>query len=48
MKRALRFLVWGFVILANVPAFAQQTDIHRYTLFTGFDYMISLARKLSI
>ncbi|HZQ96039.1 MAG TPA: hypothetical protein VFA67_13575 [Candidatus Sulfotelmatobacter sp.] len=26
---------------------AQQTDINRYTLFTGFDYMVSPARNLT-
>jgi len=47
MKRAMRFLFYGFVILINLPALAQQTDINRYTLFTGFDYMISPARNLT-
>jgi hypothetical protein len=30
-----------------LPASSQQTDINRYTLFTGFDYMISPARNLT-
>jgi Outer membrane protein beta-barrel domain len=48
MKRAMRFLVCGLVILIIcLPALAQQTDINRYTLFTGFDYMISPARNLT-
>jgi hypothetical protein len=48
MKRAMRFLLCGFVILTPcLPALAQQTDINRYTLFTGFDYMISPARNLT-
>jgi len=48
MKRAIRFLLCSFVILITcLPAFAQQTDINRYTLFTGFDYMISPARNLT-
>ncbi len=29
------------------PSFAQDTDINRYTLYTGFDYMISPARNLT-
>jgi len=47
MTRAMRFLLFGLVILNCLPAFAQQTDINRYTLFTGFDYMISPARNLT-
>jgi len=51
MKRATRFLLYAFVILTCLPAFAQQTetnrDINRYTLFTGFDYLISPARNLT-
>lgn len=48
MKRAMRFLFCGFLILTTcLPAVAQQTDINRYTLFTGFDYMISPARNLT-
>lgn len=41
---------WLFCILAIflcLPASAQQTDINRYTLFTGFDYLISPARNLT-
>lgn len=34
-------------ILITLPAIAQQTDVNRYTLFTGFDYMISPARNLT-
>jgi len=48
MKRATRFSFCGFVILIIcLPARAQKTDINRYTLFTGFDYMISPARNLT-
>lgn len=47
MKRAMRFLFSGIVILICLPALAQQTDINRYTLFTGFDYMMSPARNLT-
>jgi len=38
------------LILAFLPclqAVAQQPDINRYTLFTGFDYLISPARNLT-
>jgi hypothetical protein len=44
MRRAL---FCSFLALICLPAFAQQTDINRYTLFTGFDYMISPARNLT-
>ncbi len=29
------------------PSLAQDTDINRYTLYTGFDYMLSPARNLT-
>ena len=41
-----RLLVLVLLIFLCLPAFAQQTDINRYTLFTGFDYMLSPARNL--
>lgn len=47
MKRAMRFLFCSFTVLIYLPALAQQTDINRYTLFTGFDYLISPARNLT-
>jgi hypothetical protein len=48
MKRAKHCLFCAFVIfIICLPALAQQTDINRYTLFTGFDYMISPARNLT-
>jgi hypothetical protein len=47
MKRVPLLLFAGFLILGCFPALAQQTDINRYTLFTGFDYMISPARNLT-
>lgn len=48
MKRAIRFLFCVVVILfICLPTPAQQTDINGYTLFTGFDYMISPARNLT-
>jgi hypothetical protein len=43
-----RHLVFiSLMILLCLPAMAQQTDVNRYTLFTGFDYMISPARNLT-
>jgi hypothetical protein len=39
-----------FCVLAlfvSLPAVAQQTDINRFTLYTGFDSMISPARSLT-
>jgi len=47
MKRAMRFVFCAFVILIYLPVLAQQPDLNRYTLFTGFDYMISPARNLT-
>jgi hypothetical protein len=41
-----RLIFCGLMILICLPAKAQ-TDINRYTLFTGFDYMISPARNLT-
>ncbi len=34
-------------LIVCLPAVAQQTDISRYTLYTGFDSMISPARSLT-
>jgi hypothetical protein len=54
MKRALSFSLAAFLL--SLPAFAQETtnisrytdySINRYTVFTGFDYMISPARNLT-
>lgn len=42
-----RLLLLALLIFLCLPAFAQQTDINRYTLFTGFDYMVSPARNLA-
>ncbi|MGB9196193.1 MAG: outer membrane beta-barrel protein [Terriglobales bacterium] len=43
-----RLLFCLLVIFLCLPLFAQQqTDINRYTLFTGFDYMVSPARDLT-
>ncbi len=46
MRYIGRLLLWGIFILGSLPVFAQ-TDINHYTLFTGFDYMISPARNLT-
>jgi len=42
-----RLLSCFLVIFLCLPALAQQTDINRYTLFTGFDYLMSPARDLN-
>jgi len=48
MEPTKRLLFCLLVIVLCPRAFAQQqTDINRYTLFTGFDYMISPARDLT-
>lgn len=47
MSSIRRLLFCSLAILMCLPAVAQQTDINRYTLFTGFDYMISPARNLT-
>jgi hypothetical protein len=40
-------LVCAFLWLLLLPAFAQQEDINRYAVFTGFDYMVSPSRNLT-
>jgi hypothetical protein len=46
--RLLKGLLFcGLMIALCLPVLAQQTDVNRYTLFTGFDYMISPARNLT-
>ncbi len=47
MGRMMRFFLCSLAIFVCLPAIAQQTDINKYTLFTGFDYMISPARNLT-
>jgi len=47
MALAIRLLFFGLAIFLCLPAMAQQTDINRYTVYTGFDYMISPARNLT-
>ena len=42
-----RILLCSMVLLICLPAFAQQPDVNRFTLFTGFDYMVSPARNLT-
>lgn len=46
MRHIERLLLFGIFILGSLPVLAQ-SDINRYTLFTGFDYMISPARNLT-
>ena len=47
MRRVPLLLFCGFILVSGVPMSAQKTDINRYTLFTGFDYMVSPARNLT-
>lgn len=47
MRNPRSLLFCGLMVLFCLPAFAQQTNINRYTLFTGFDYLISPARNLT-
>jgi hypothetical protein len=47
MKLIRVLLLIIFVALLCLPILAQQSDINRYTLFTGFDYMVSPARNLT-
>lgn len=42
-----RLFFCSLVIFVCLPAAAQQEDINRYTVYTGFDYMISPARNLT-
>jgi hypothetical protein len=41
------FVFCVLALFVCLPAVAQQTDINRYTLYTGFDSMISPARSLT-
>ena len=47
MRRVPLFLCALFILSGCLPSLAQNTDINRYTLYTGFDYMISPARNLT-
>jgi len=47
MRRVPLLLFCGFILVSGLPMSAQKTDINRYTLFTGFDYMVSPARNLT-
>jgi len=42
-----RVLFSALTIFLCLPALAQQTDVNRYTVFTGFDYLVSPARNLT-
>jgi opacity protein-like surface antigen len=42
-----RLLFVILILSLCLPAMAQQTEINRYTFFTGFDYMVSPARNLN-
>jgi len=43
-----RCLLWfALAAFLCLPTMAQQTDINRFTIYTGFDYMISPARNLT-
>src|SRR5215468_4027141 len=44
----VRLLLCSLALFLCLPAFAQEdVSINRYTLYTGFDYMISPARNLT-
>jgi hypothetical protein len=43
----LLILCTFLIVVSGVSLSAQQTDINRSTLFTGFDYMVSPARNLT-
>jgi len=47
MKMIRYFLLCVLTVMTCLTAVGQQTDLNRYTLFTGFDYMISPARNLT-
>jgi hypothetical protein len=47
MKALKHLLLCSLAIFLCLPASSQQTDINRYTFFTGFDYLISPARDLT-
>jgi hypothetical protein len=43
----LRLLFCSLAIFVCFPAAAQQTDINRYTVYTGFDYMLDSSQNLT-
>ena len=46
--RLLRWLlVCSLAIPLGLPLWAQQTDVNRYTVFTGFDYLLGPGRNLT-
>jgi hypothetical protein len=40
-------LLCGAAILVCLPLFGQQRDVNRYTVFTGFDYLVGPGRNLT-
>ena len=47
MRLMRRLLLSSVVILVCLPTLGQQTDVNRYTVFTGFDYMVGPGRNLT-
>ena len=47
MRFMRRLLLCSLAISVCLPVLAQQTDVNRYTLFTGFDYMLGPGRNLT-
>jgi hypothetical protein len=42
-----RLVLCCALILVCLPTLAQETDVNRYTVFTGFDYMVGPGRNLT-
>lgn len=42
-----RLIISALILLLCLPATAQKSEINGYTLFTGFDYLVSPARNLT-
>jgi hypothetical protein len=40
-------LLSGIAVFLCLPVLGQQTDVNRYTVFTGFDYMLGPGRNLT-
>jgi len=47
VARTLRLTTCSLLLFVCVSSQAQQTDISRYSLYTGFDYMLSPSRNLT-
>lgn len=47
MSSLRRLLFCSVVLLLCLPGLAQQTDVNRYTVFTGFDYLLGPGRNLT-